>query len=124
MGILDSPLRDLASTLISTFVDTASTLVRVLDSGDDPVTGETFPAAIQPFSVKTTPPENYKLHEIDGTAIQKSDLRLYIAAKDIAISPSPRTDTLNLGGLVLNIIKVSPHYSGDQVCLWEMQVRA
>lgn len=124
MGALDSPLRQLASTLISTFVDNFATLVRISAAGYDPVTGEEIQAAIQSYSVKTTPPEKYRDIEINGTSVKQYDLRVYIAAQDIAISPTPRTDTIAIGNVVHNVIKVTSHFSGDQVCLWELQLRS
>lgn len=124
MGALDSPLRNLASTLISAFTDNYATLVRITSAGYDPVSGQEIQAAIQSYSVKITPPEKYREKEIDGTAIKQSDLKVYIAAQDLAVSPTARTDTLAVGSTVHNVVSVTAHFSGDQVCLWELQLRS
>ena len=125
MGILDSPLGDLASTLISTFSDNSATLVRTLESGYDPVSGNDMPPTLQSYSVKTTPPERYAISEIDNSTILKTDLRVFIAAKDLAVVPSSKSDTINLAGVVYNVIKVQAiNSSADVVCLWELQLRA
>ena len=123
MGILDGPLKDLASLLIGTFSDNPATLVRMADLDYDPTTGETVPSAMASYSVKVTPPERYSLKEIDGTTVLATDVRVYLAAKDIAIEPSPRSDTLTVSNHTYTVYKVTKHYSGDEVCLWELQLR-
>lgn len=124
MGALDSVFRDLASTLIGSFVSNTATIVRAVAADYDPVSGQEMQAAVQSYSIKISPPEQFNIDEIDNTTILRYDLRTYIAAKDLAIEPEPRKDTLSFGSVVYNVMKVTPHYSGDQVALWELQLRA
>lgn len=124
MGLLDGPLRDLASQLIATFSDSFATLVRAEEAVYDPVSGISIPSALQSYSVKTTPPEKFKNSEIDGTSILKTDVRVYIAAIDIAIEPSPITDTLTIGSTTYSVYRVTQHRSSlETVVLWELQLR-
>ena len=124
-GSLDLPMRDLASALIGALGFSGATLVRTTgDSGYDVKTGEDLmPSGVTSYPIAVTPPEGFKRQEIDGSAVQKTDLRCYIAAKDVAVVPTPRTDTLTLGGTVYNIIRVQTIYSGNLPCLFELQLR-
>lgn len=124
MGALDSVFRDLASTLIGAFVSNTASLVRAVSVDYDPISGQEMQASVQSYSVKISPPEQFTMDEIDNTTILRYDLKTYIAAKDLVIQPEPRKDTLSFGSVVYNVMKVTPHYSGDQVALWELQLRA
>lgn len=123
MGTLDSAFRDLASTLIGVFTDEMWTLTRTPPDAYAPKTGESFPSTPVPYQVKLSPPTEYTSHEIDGTSILRGDLRAYLAAKDIDITPDPQTDTLSKGELVLKIVSVSNEPSGDQTAMYELQLR-
>jgi hypothetical protein len=124
MGALDSVFKDLASTLIGALVSNTATLVRAVAADYDPTTGEELNAAVESYSVRITPPEKFDIKEIDGSSILQHDLRTYIAAKDLTTNPETRKDTLSFGNVVYNVVKVTPHYSGDEVCLWELQLRS
>jgi hypothetical protein len=123
MGALDTAFRDIASSLIGVFVSDLSTLTRTPAPVYDPALGEDLAAAPTTYSIKVAPPENYKSHEIDGTAVRRTDLKTYVAAKDLAVVPDSQTDTLTFNSVVYKIVSVKGHQSGDQIALWELQLR-
>lgn len=123
MGALDTAFRDVASSLIGVFVSNSSTLTRTLTPVYDPALGEDLSATPTTYSIKVAPPENYKFYEADGTAIRRTDLKTYIAAKDLAVVPDSQTDTLTFNSVVYKIVSVKAHQSGDQIALWELQLR-
>lgn len=123
MGALDLPMRDLASSLVGVLGASGAQLVRTSDAAYDVKTGENLPGGVTSYPITVTPPEPFQKREIDGTVIQKNDLKCYIAAKDIPVVPTPRTDTLTLGGIVYNIVRVEPISSGSLICLYGIHLR-
>lgn len=123
MGILDGPMRNIASTLIGVLSDTTSTITRTTEANYNPETGEADPPVTTTYSVKTSPPEAFKTLEIDGTNVLKGDFKVIVAARDLTIEPSPQTDTLTRASVVYKIIAVEPIVSGDQVAAYQLQCR-
>lgn len=74
------------------------------------------------YTVKILPPERFDIGYIDGDVIRVSDLKTAVAASGLAFTPK-------LGMLVIfdsgtyTTISVSPVYSGEQIAMWELQLR-
>lgn len=125
MSVLDGPLRAVAKNLARTF-GREGTIEYVSTGGYNTTTGtagqsttsETVQGAV----------ENYSSREIDGTTVLRGDLKWTIAAKDID-EPRPN-DLVDFGeetpdGKRIRWTVVDPHpvYSGEQVALYEVQLR-
>jgi hypothetical protein len=123
MGALDLPLQALASSLIGALGYSGAQLVRTSGVNYDVKSGNDLPSGVTSYTITVSPPESFKKQEIDGTVVLKSDLKCYVAAKDIPVVPNPRTDTLTLGSIVYNIVRVEPIYSGSLVCLYGIHLR-
>ena len=64
----------------------------------------------------------YTLAQRLNTAIQAGDLRVLFAAQGLATTPVP-DDRITIDGSDWVVVSVTPTYSGEQVALWEAQVR-
>jgi len=74
----------------------------------------------------TTPLLQYKQHLIDGDTIQRGDVKIYIAAKDLTFTPTvgmkvKPTDSVDP---IYRIVEASPIHSGESVAAWRIQLRA
>lgn len=120
VGILDNPLRGVAKTLHQKF-GKAITYRRLSASAYNITTGkvaqtasdETITAVIAAFDSR----------EVGGT-VQAGDLRVTVAATDGGLTAAPALkDRIVIDSTSYEIIRVTPTYSGDQVALYELQVR-
>ena len=116
---LDATLRPTAQSLISRFGKSV-VFTKPGEATFDPVTGKTTPGTPTDTTVKVTPPASFKVSEVDGTMIQRSDLSIACAALDYVpdINQSVTFDSVKY-----NIINVSPVYSGEKVAYYQCQVR-
>lgn len=120
MGILDGPLRGVASTLLQTFGQLAT--LRRETSSFSPATAT---ATLTPtdYSVKVRA-ERYSAHEIDGTIVQPGDVKVLVPALGLAITPTPATDKLILGGVTHEVVRVNRIIATDQPAVYEVHARA
>jgi hypothetical protein len=65
---------------------------------------------------------DYEKNEINGTLIKIGDRKLYLAAKDAAITPEV-TDTAIIDGREYSIPSIMALEPGDTALLWEVQLR-
>lgn len=73
------------------------------------------------YTVKATPPEAYAAHLVNGDSVQANDTRIFIAGVQ---SFTPVLNMrVTLGGLEHRVIRCTGVYSGDDVALWELQLR-
>lgn len=75
------------------------------------------------YSIKVLPPEKFDISYIDGDVIRATDLKTLVAASGLAFQPTPGMQLL-LDAKTYLAVAVSPIYSGEQICAWEMQLRA
>jgi hypothetical protein len=75
-----------------------------------------------PQTVKITPPEPYETRFIDGDLIKIGDTHCYMAAKDAPAIPEEGMRAV-IDGVRWLIVAVNKVYSGDDVCLYELQMR-
>jgi hypothetical protein len=64
--------------------------------------------------------DQYDLDTIDGTMIQRSDVRVFIIASSLSINPTT-ADTITIGGVSHAIINVGIDPAGTA---WDIQARA
>lgn len=119
MTVLDSPFRNLAHDLIAKYGKTV-TFSKPGTATYDPVTGTNTPGTPTTTTVKVSPPEAFKINEVNGTTIQAQDVKVSAAAVDYVPDIS---QTVTFDGNAYNIISVSPIYSGDLVVKYDCQLR-
>lgn len=119
-GKLDSVMGPLATTLIADFGGpvTLTRVTRVFN----PATGKTTDTSTT-FTVNMSPPNPYTKGRINGTVIQSSDLWAYIPASAPSGAPDGKTDEITLSGVKHKVVSVKPVYSGQQVAMYEVQLR-
>ena len=128
MGQLDQVFRDTAPILIALFVDKLSTFRRVRQVYG-PLTGTDVPVTDAEVEVRLTPPEPYNIREIDGDSVLTQDLKAFAAAltlDDLEFDPIPTSEvtiSIQTRGRVYKAVTVKPVISGDEVALYEFQLR-
>lgn len=90
----------------------------------DPTTGSMTRSGLTRHVVKVTPPSEYEDQFVDGDLIREQDVRIFLPGKDLTFQPQRGgIVTLDLEGTSWKIVAVHPIYSGEQVVLWELQLR-
>ncbi len=92
-------------------------------AGYDPTTGKLTPGTGTPYTVKIIPPYPYEHGYRGPDVIQAGDMQTGIAASGLAFTPKPDAMTVTIDGQVYRIVSVEPIYSGEQVCLYLLQLR-
>jgi len=118
-GKLDKRMRALGQRLVDAYGKPVT--LRRTTSTYDPATGTTSTSTTN-YSVNGVL-EGYEDSRIDGTVVQAGDLRVTIPAQNLAIAPSMETDALVIGSGTWTLVNVRPTYSGEQVAIYELQVR-
>lgn len=127
MGFLDEVFRDVSESLVNLFVDTPVTLTRTVATYNSDTNTESV--SEDSVSVKASPPFPFNVRDIDNKAVLAQDLMILIPAKtleDQNFDPVPDSDTtviIKVGGRDYSVVKVKKFTSGDQVALYEMQIR-
>lgn len=67
--------------------------------------------------------DQWRADQIDGTLIQRGDLKILVAASGLAITPTP-ADTFRHAGKDYAIINVKPLQPAGVAVMYEMQCRA
>lgn len=107
-------LDDLGRDVIFTVADVSSTY--------DASTGESTKSTNN-YTVKATPPYPYSDRMISSGIVQMGDMRMLVAAEDLDFTPTPGDLVTWDSGDVWRTIQVSPIYSGELICAWELQLR-
>lgn len=118
-GALDAEMRDTAKELADE-LGKPVTITRETSSFD-PSTGDTTTTTTD-YNANAAPPEQFNLDKVDGTLVQAGDVILAVPAKGLSISPNT-SDKAKFDGDTYTIASVRPRYSGEQVALWELQLR-
>lgn len=122
MGILDAPLRNVASTLATKFGQEVTITFRTTGSYNA-TTGtaaktdatQTVRAIVEPYKAR------FQAGETEGGA-RANDLQLTIAAQGLTREPNVG-DKVSVGGQEHEVVEVDPTYSGDQVAIYTVHVR-
>ena len=120
-GLLDTQMRALAVSLISTYGKAASWKASGATSTYDPATRRTTELGAT-YSVLIAPPAPVTVSIIDGVTVQATDISTSIAASGLAFTPSIG-DRVTIDGASYSVTSVSPAYSGELVALYEVTCR-
>ena len=95
------------------------TVTRTVPGTYDVETGTTGPATVTDYSCVGFV-DVFDQRVVDGTLIQQSDRRVFIAASTLAITPTTTTDTVTIGSTDYVIVSVQ---QDPAAALWELQAR-
>lgn len=118
MGLLDGPLRSVASTLVGLFTD-IPLVFQVKTSSYNPLTGVAIATSVAK-NVKASPPYAFTQEEQSDSALNKDDLKVIIAALDaeavgLDVSPSSEKQVFcTREGIKYRVHTTKPITSGDQ----------
>lgn len=127
MGSLDAPIRDLIPTVMKIFRSGKTSLTRTVTTYDE--TTDTETQASQTIQIVTSPPLPFELREVDEKNILRTDLQLYVPAKDLddnGFDPRPDTNVRVIAsskGRNYEVRYAEVFDSGDQTALWRLQLR-
>lgn len=118
-GKLDSVMVPLAKQLIGDFGLTVTYKVR--SNSFDVTTGKTTFTESSSSAI-ITPPEPYKQNRIDGSVIQQGDVMTSIAQSAISFVPTI-SDRVLFNSVDWEVVAVNPIFSGEQIAMYELQLR-
>jgi hypothetical protein len=124
MGILDDPLREVASIATGLFTTTKVTIEHRTSDHYNLTTGvrEDWDDATQ--EVLASPPVPFTAREIAGTSIQAGDLQTIVAAKDLTFIPDVALNpVLTRGSVEYRVVGIETLPSGDQDAAYILQLR-
>jgi len=121
MSVLDNTLPSVVQGILTTYGKDA---VFVVPGAYvyDVATGEGRTLSKKTYTHKVTPPAPYETKYVDGETILRTDLVVYVEATGLAFVPDVNT-RIRLDAKEFEIIAASPIYSGDNVLLFELQLR-
>ena len=88
----------------------------------DAASGSTTEGVKTDYSRKVTPPQNYESKYIDGEIIQEGDCQIFVPTKDLGFTPAKGMKVI-FDSEVWKIIGLKPIYTGDDIALYELQLR-
>ena len=88
-----------------------------------PTTGETAVGGYVRYVKKIIPPYPYEQKYIDGDIVQQGDLQTGIAGSGLGFTPEPGLTKITIDTLVWNIVNMKPIYSGEQIAMFQLQLR-
>jgi hypothetical protein len=119
---LDDKLVPKAYELIEKFGKVVSFISGPPASGYDPTTGKNATFTADTYSVKVTPPQEYEQKYIDGDLIQVGDVQIFLAAQNLTFTPKNGMD-VTIDSENWKIVSFGKIYTGEQVALYEFQLR-
>jgi len=119
MGLLDGPLRQVASLLVGKF-GTHGTFRRVSTGVFQPGTDTVANTAVDYLNIPCSVVD-YTINEVRG-GVQAGDRKVLVAAADLEVAPTAEWQFL-LGARTYRVIDVRITMSGDYAALYECQVR-
>lgn len=123
MGLLDGILTDAVESVLET-LDTVATWTRQPVASYNAETDSETAGTPTSDSIFISPPDKYSKKDIDGINVLIDDMKITTSnAKAPANGYSKETDKITIGSQVFRIITVTPIYSGDEVCAYELQLR-
>lgn len=129
MGVLDSPMGQVANILVNTFVKDRRTWTRRDASSYDSVAG-TDPVVETTEQIKTGPPAPFKDSKINGTSIRTGDVQVVVARLEVErvapFDPFPATDVtlvVDIAGVEHKVLNVENFISGDQAAAFRFHLR-
>ena len=119
---LDAEIVPVASELIALYGQDTVFVVPASKSYD-PATGLTTETSPTNHTEKVTPPAPYDKRWTDSDLIQQDDVRIYLAVSGLTFTPVKDMKVTLLTTEVFKIVKVSPIYSGDDIAVYDLQLR-
>lgn len=127
MGALDDGMKAAANAIVEALVDSPTTVRRETRAYNVITGAESEAVAI--YSLKTAPPEQYRLNEIDGTNIRRGDIKVFVPQlqiegagflgfkqdSDVIILPTESAEW--------RIVYIEPVSTGDSVAGVMLQLR-
>ncbi len=89
----------------------------------DPATGLTTESSPSNITKKVTPPAPYDKRWVDNDLIQQNDVRVFLAASGLTFTPEKGMKVTLLTTKVFRIERVSPIYSGEDIAVFDLQLR-
>ena len=129
MGMLDEVMRGLPKDLIDLFVDNDATLMKRVTVYNELT--DTEAVTNTPVDLKVSPPFPYDSYRIDDKTILMDDLMVLVSAKDLddlgfslEIVPGEEVKHfLTIAEVTYSVMNKKRYASGDQVALYELQLR-
>lgn len=128
-GALDNAMRSVASAVVGALGTTGS-LKRTTKGAYDPETGVAAADVVVYYPIAVSPPSEFTLTEVAATAgndsaarIDRGDIKVLVPAKDLDVTPDPKTDVLVFGSMMYRVIAVSQIWSGALVAAHVVQCR-
>lgn len=101
-----------------------ATVTEVPLTSYNPITGVRVYGTPVVYSPKVTPPNKYEEGFVDGTLILEDDEVVYAAGSGLGFVPKEgRKLTLKVRAKNWKVIQLAATYTGEQVALWEFQLR-
>lgn len=125
MGLFDGIFggkNGVAKTLLNVFGTPAVISIQGT-SVYDPETGTATQEEDAEYPVNISPPQGYKLSDIDGSSVLKGDMSTSIAACELSTIPLPDKSSLIFSGEKWRIVNVEPVYTGAIAALYVLQLR-
>ncbi len=89
----------------------------------DNVSGEVIPGVPVDHYIKSLPPSEVNVKLADGDVIKVGDMVTGFAARNAVFVPEPDITVVIVDNVQWTIVKVSPVYSGERVCMYSIQLR-
>ena len=123
MTDLDTELIPEIYNIVDEFGINATFYVDFIDPEDySPLTGHTTEDTDAGVVRKVTPPEDYADFFIDGDLIQHGDVRIYLPSQNITFTPELGMK-VSIGSSDWRAIAIDPIYSGEEICIYKIQMR-
>ncbi|UOF80041.1 head tail attachment protein [Caudoviricetes sp.] len=120
MTELDNELVPAVLEIVEAFGKVATARVKSGQAYDE--SAATVTETSTDYTVKILPPERFDVGYVDGDVIRASDLKSAVAASGLAFVPKPGMQVIFDGSTYL-AVTVSPVYAGEQIAMWELQLR-
>ena len=120
MTVLDDRLVPLALELVAKFGKVVT--FKEVTKDYTAATGDVVESGVTNHSVKVTPPEKYDDALINGDLIQIGDTKISLPKSGLLFTPI-RGMQVTIDSITWKIEKVSPIYTGEQIALYELQLR-
>lgn len=122
MPTLDTEARQVAVGLIEEFGKSVE-IRRMMQNTYDPVSGtggeDSTPVN---YPVKVTPPEAYKIKDINGSYITTGEMIISLADQGAPVIPDKDTDDVLLEGEYWNILDIEKVWSGELVAMHTLRI--
>ena len=118
---LDTELRLAAYDIIAEYGKEISFTVPA-STTYDPATGGVTLGTETVHLVKTSPPERFDEKYIDGDLIRARDLFVLLPTLNTTFTPTLAM-RVEIDSIAYDIVTVTPIYSGEQIAVYELQLR-